>query len=202
VTNERTARSANGRTLPPAWPSGVPELTTARLRLRAPVPRDAAALLAILGDPEVTRYHNMPTLTTLAEAHDALERLQQRFLAGDTIRWAIEPLEHGEMIGTVGLLRFDFELRRAELGYEVVRRLWGRGLATEAAAAVVAYGFSVLGVHRIEAGILPDNVASVRVVQKLGFVEEGTRRDYLFIKGGFHSFRWFSLLETDEARPR
>jgi ribosomal-protein-alanine N-acetyltransferase len=180
-----------------AWPSSIPELVTERLRLRDPVPGDAAALLSVLGDPEVTRYHNVPTLGTLAEAQALLERLGQRQAARETLRWAIDLVEHGQMIGTVGLLRFDFEHRHAELGYEVARRWWGRGLAPEAAAAVVGYGFSVMGLHRIEAGVLPGNAASVRVLQKLGFVEEGTRRDYLFMKGRFNSFRWFSLLETD-----
>jgi ribosomal-protein-alanine N-acetyltransferase len=191
----------DGGALDIAWPSSFPELATERLRLRAPLPRDAAALLGILGDAEVTRYHNMPTLTTLAEAHAALERLRQRYTARDAIRWAIELLDDGDMIGTVGLLRFDFEHRRAEVGYEIARRLWGRGLTPEAVAAVIGYGFSVLGLHRIEAGVLPGNDASVRVLQKLGFLEEGPRRDYLYSKGRFHSFRWFSLLETDEPSP-
>jgi [ribosomal protein S5]-alanine N-acetyltransferase len=181
------------------WPSRVPDLMTERLRLRAAVPGDAAALLAVLGDPEVTRYHNVPTVTTLADAQALLERLEQRHAARDTMRWAIELVEHGEMIGTVGLLRFDFEHRHAEVGYEIGQHWWGRGLTPEAAAAVIQYGFSVLGLHRIEAGVLPGNDGSVRVLQKLGFLEEGTRRDYLHVKGRFHSFRWFSLLETDEV---
>lgn len=183
-----------------AWPSSFPELATERFRLRAPLRRDATALLSILGDPEVTRYHNMPTLTTLAEAQAALDRLEQRYAARDTIRWAIELVGQSEMIGTVGLLRFDFEHGRAEVGYEIARRWWGRGLVPEAVAAVIRYGFSVLGLHRIEAGVLPGNDASVRVLQKLGFLEEGTRRDYLYFQGRFHTFRWFSLLETDEPR--
>jgi ribosomal-protein-alanine N-acetyltransferase len=141
----------------------------------------------------------MPTLTTLTEAQAAIERLAQRQAARETIRWAIDLAGHGEMIGTVGLLRFDFEQRRAELGYEIARRLWGRGLAPEAAAAVVRYGFSVLALHRIEAGVLPGNDASVRVLEKLGFLEEGTRRDYPHVKGRFHSFRWFGLLATDRG---
>jgi RimJ/RimL family protein N-acetyltransferase len=58
--------------------------------------------------------------------------------AGDAIRWAIELVEHREMIGTVGLLRFDFEHRRAEVGYEIARRWWGRGLTPEAVAAVIS----------------------------------------------------------------
>jgi ribosomal-protein-alanine N-acetyltransferase len=190
-----------GGALETAWPRRFPELATERLRLRAPLPSDAAALLGILGDPEVTRYHNMPTLTTLAEAHAALERLQQRYTARDTIRWAIELLSPGEMIGTVGLLRFDFEHRRAEIGYEIARRFWGRGLTPDAVAVVIRYGFSILGLHRIEAGILPGNESSVRVVQKLGFLEEGSRRDYLYANGRFHTFRWFSLLATDAGPP-
>jgi len=180
------------------WPSSIPELTTDRLRLRAPLPEDAESLLSILGDPEVTRYHNMPTLTTAADARAALERLQERFVGRDAIRWAIELDGRREMIGTIGLLRFDFEHRRAELGYEIARRWWGQGLAREAASAVIRYGFSVLGLHRIEAGVLPGNRASVRVLEKIGFIEEGARRDYLYTKGSFHTFRWFSLLETDD----
>jgi len=189
----------DGLALPTAWPSSFPELLTERLRLRALTPRDASAVLAVVGDPEVTRYHSVPTLTTLAEAQAALERLGIALLARDAIRWAIELVEHGEMIGTVGLLRFDFEHRHAEIGYEIARRWWGLGLTPEAAAAVIRYGFSVLGLHRIDAGVLPENDASVRVLQKLGFIEEGTRRDYLYSKGRFHSFRWFSLLETEPS---
>jgi ribosomal-protein-alanine N-acetyltransferase len=175
----------DGSALQIAWPSSIPDLATERLRLRAPLPRDAAALLALIGDPEVTKYINVATITTLAEAQAVLERLDQRYAARDMIRWAIELVEHNEMIGTVGLLRFDFEHRHAELGYDIARRWWGRGLSPEAAGAVIRYGFSVLGLHRIEAGALPENDASVRVLQKLGFVEEGTRRDYLYAKGRF-----------------
>jgi ribosomal-protein-alanine N-acetyltransferase len=188
-----------GGALPSAWPSRIPELLTARLRLRATLPGDAAAILAVLGDPEVTRYHNVPTLTTLTDARALLGQLDQRYATRDTIRWAIELVEPSEVIGTVGLLRFDFEHGHAEVGYEIARRWWGRGLAPEAAAAVIRYGFAVLGLHRIEAGVLPGNVASVRVLQKLGFLEEGTRRDYLRFGGRFHTFRWFSLLESDAA---
>jgi [ribosomal protein S5]-alanine N-acetyltransferase len=67
---------------------------------------------------------------------------------------------------------------------------------------VVAYGFATLGLHRIEAGVLPGNDASVRVLAKLGFVEEGLLRDYLFLRGRFWSLRRFSLLRTDPQRPR
>jgi ribosomal-protein-alanine N-acetyltransferase len=132
----------------------------------------------------------VPTFTTLVEAQAALKRLEQRYAARDAIRWAIELVEHGEMIGTVGLLRFDFEHRHAEIGYEIARRWWGRGLTPEA---------SLRPSSGMGSPLLPGNDASVRVLQKLGFLEEGTRRDYLYSKARFHRFRWFALLETDEA---
>ncbi|HKQ63969.1 MAG TPA: GNAT family N-acetyltransferase [Methylomirabilota bacterium] len=145
----------DGETLQAVWRASFPELRTERLRLREPLPRDATALLGILGDLEVARFHNMPTLTTLSQAQTALEQLEQRYRARYTIRWAIELSTSDEMIGTIGLLRFDFERRRAELGHEIARREWGRGLTPEAGAAVVRYGFSVMRLHRIEAGVIP-----------------------------------------------
>jgi ribosomal-protein-alanine N-acetyltransferase len=184
------------------WPKDVPGLTTARLRLRAVDPAgDAAAMPRLLSDPEVTRYSNAPDCTTLAQAQAALEQFPQRFAAKEMIRWAIQPRGHGEAIGTVGLLRINHQHRRGELGYELARRWWGKGLAAEAAAAVVTYGFAVLGLHRIEAGALVGNDASVRVLEKLGFGEEGTLRDYLWLGGGFHSCRFFGLLATDPRPP-
>jgi ribosomal-protein-alanine N-acetyltransferase len=67
----------------------------------------------------------------------------------------------------------------------------------EAAAAVVDYGFTALGLHRIEAGVIVGNDAPVRVLEKLGFREEGTLRHYLYLKGRFHDVRWFGLLHPD-----
>lgn len=110
------------------WPREIPELIIARLQLRAVHPaRDAAAMLGLLSDPEVTRYSNSPSCTTLAEAQAALEQIPRRFAAKEMIRWAIQPLGHDEAIGTVGLVRVNHEHGRGDLGYDLARRWWGRG---------------------------------------------------------------------------
>jgi len=170
-----------------AWPSSSPELITKRLRLRAPLPRDASAVLAVIGDPEVTRYHSVPTFTTLVEAQAALKRLEQRYAARDAIRWAIELVEHGEMIGTVGLLRFDFEHRHAEIGCEIARRWWGRGLTPEAASIESRLGCCLETTPRCGYSRSSDSV------------KRGRDETSCNSKGRFHSFRWFALLETDES---
>jgi ribosomal-protein-alanine N-acetyltransferase len=139
-----------------AWPAAVPELTTPRLALRALQVDDAPALLEVLGDQRVTRHHSMPTLTSLPEARDALAGVGERFRAGEMIRWAIQPRTE-RLIGTIGLLHLVAEHRRGELGYELAHRWWGQGLMPEAAAAVIDYGFTALGLHRIEAGVLVGN---------------------------------------------
>jgi len=180
------------------WPREVPELTTARLLLRAVHPaRDAAGMLQLLSDPEVTRHSNAPVCTTVAEVRAALEQFPRRFAAKEMIRWAIQPLGHDEAVGTVGLVRVNHEHRRGGLGYDLARRWWGQGLATEAAGAVVAYGFAVMELHRFEAGVLPGNDASARVLQKLGFRKEATLRDYIHLRGRFHNCQLFSLLAAD-----
>ena len=99
------------------WPVAVPELLTPRLRLRALKAEDAPALLEVLGDEQVTRFHSMPTLASLAEARDALDRVEQRFRAGEMIRWAIEVRPDRRLVGTVGLLHVVAEHRRGELGF-------------------------------------------------------------------------------------
>jgi RimJ/RimL family protein N-acetyltransferase len=77
-------------------------------------------MLRLLSDPEVTRFSNAPDCTTLAQAQATLEQFPPRFAVKEMIRWAIQPLRHGEVIGTVGLLRVNPEHRRGELGYELV----------------------------------------------------------------------------------
>lgn len=111
-----------------AWPDPIPELRTARLRLRPLDPEaDAAGLLRLLGDPEVTRYHNAPTLITIADAAAALAQLQQRHAARESIRWAIEPAGDDELIGTLGLVRVDHEQRRGSLATNWLGAAGGRG---------------------------------------------------------------------------
>jgi ribosomal-protein-alanine N-acetyltransferase len=172
-------------------------LITPRLKLRGPRADDAAALLEVLGDERVMRYHSMPTMTSLAEVEEALARLAARFEAGEAIRWVIQPRTQPHPVGTIGLLHVVAEHYRGEIGYELASRWWGQGLIPEAAAAVNDYGFTALGLHRIEAGVLVDNQPSVRVLEKLGFREEGTLRDYLYLNGRFEDVRWFGLLRPE-----
>jgi len=144
---------------------------TARLIHRAFRPDDAPAVFALNSDPEVMRYTAEPLLTSVDEA---LARIQN-YPDWDTVgygRWACVLKDTDEVIGFCGLKHFaDEDL--VDVGYRLRREFWGRGLATEAARASVAYGFDVLGLQRIEGHALPENTASHRVLEKCALRPDG-----------------------------
>jgi len=104
------------------------------------------------------------------------------------------------MIGDLGLFRLNEQHGRAEIGYVVAREHWGRGVATAAARAALEWSFETLRLHRVEAIVHPDNVGSVRMVEKLGFGREGTLREFTRIRGVQRDMTLYSLLAHE--RPR
>ncbi len=111
--------------------------------------------------------------------------------------WVFALVVDGEAVGTIGLDMYNKVLNRAEIGYWVRADLAGRGLVTEAASAVVHWAFANLGLHRIELHAGTENVASVRVAQKLGFRREGLLRDGSKGSFGYYDVYVFGLLEND-----
>jgi ribosomal-protein-alanine N-acetyltransferase len=173
----------------------VTVLTTERLVLREPVATDAEAILVFRGDPEVQRYNAEP-LRDLAETVQFIELLQAETAANLRRHWAITL--DGAVVGLIGLHTWEQDHRRAELGYDMAREYWGRGLATEAGRAVIQFGFTTMALHRIEAGTIADNVRSVRLLERLGFQREGTLRERSLEQDGtFHDSAVFGLLHTD-----
>jgi ribosomal-protein-alanine N-acetyltransferase len=104
----------------------------------------------------------------------------------------------GELAGqlTVGGITYG-SLCSAHIGYWVDSRVAGRGVMPTAVALAVDHCFRVLGLHRIEVNIRPENTASLRVVEKLGFREEGLRRSFLHISGAWRDHRSFALTVED-----
>lgn len=98
-----------------------------------------------------------------------MQRHRDRFCERTAIRWAIVPTGSAESVGTVGLTITSEEQRIAELGIVVGRSHWGRGVGTSAARLVAGYGFNTLGLSEIRAEVLERNLASVRLLEKVGF---------------------------------
>jgi ribosomal-protein-alanine N-acetyltransferase len=114
--------------------------------------------------------------------------------AGNSIRWAITDRENGAFLGSGGFWRWDKRSFRGELGYDLGSAHWGKGLATEALAAMLRYGWETMKLHSAEANVDPRNEASLRVLKKLGFVQEGLLKENFFVEGEFTDTAVLSLL--------
>jgi RimJ/RimL family protein N-acetyltransferase len=140
------------------------EFSTPRLQLRRPAQSDAASIIAIAGDWEVARR--------LARVPHPYSREHFRFFMDSVVpeepTWAIVRRRTAQLIGVVGLHPND-DGQSAEVGYYIARSFWGQGFATEAAQAIVQAGFEVFRYVKLTSGYHADNLASGRVLEKLGF---------------------------------
>lgn len=146
-------------------------LETERLRLRRYRPDDLDELAPILGDPETMRYYPHPY--SEEESLAWINRNIDRYRADGFGLWVIEWKETGEFLGNCGPVRQIVDDRdEIELGWLVKKTHWGRGLASEAAAACRDHAFGVLGIDRLISMVRPENTASCRVAQKIGMAIE------------------------------
>lgn len=173
------------------------DLHTPHLSLRAVTDADLPDLLAVNGDPQVTRFLPYETWQGLDDAAAWLKRM--RLLADDGAARQLVIVQRSSQraIGTVLLFRFDAGSRRLEIGYVLGRPHWGQGLMHEALAAVCDHLFTLGGLRRIEAEVNPANVASGRVLRALGFVHEGTLRQRWVAKGAAYDTQIHGLLVED-----
>jgi ribosomal-protein-alanine N-acetyltransferase len=150
-------------------PAPSASLETSRLLLRPLAATDEDNLFALFNDPDVMRFLGplIPREKTATILQTALAHWQQR---GYGI-WAVQDKASGKFVGRLGL-RFLDDIGETELLYTLNKEFWGRGLATEAGAAALAFGFGRAGLGRIIALARPDNVGSWRVMEKLGMRRE------------------------------
>lgn len=172
-----------------------PELECERILLRPMIAADAADVFAVGGDDEVMRTYDMDTFCDLSAARAFIELQRDRFEAGLGTRWGIGLRSCGQVIGWCGFTPGAH--RRAEVGYALARCQWGRGFATEALRAVVAFAFETTDLNRLEAVTHPPNLASARVLEKCGFRPEGLIRHYGFWRGEYHDMVLHGLLRSD-----
>jgi RimJ/RimL family protein N-acetyltransferase len=172
-------------------------LTTARLRLRALVPADAAAMFAVFSDPEVVRYWSSTPWTEMETAHQFVASAEKDWLSGAGLRFGIEVAATGQLAGQVALHHFDQGNRRCEVGYALARQHWRKGYLTEALGAVLEHGFTALQLNRVEADIDPRNVASAKPLERLGFRQEGLLRERWIVGGEICDTSFYGLLLRD-----
>lgn len=150
----------------------------------------------MLDDPDLLRFTRVPEPVPPDFARTWLERYEEG--RRDATREAFAIVEDGgEFLGLALAPRIDREARTAELGYVVVPRARGRGVATEALRRLTDWAFAELDMFRLELMISVENGASKKVAERCGYVREGTLRSLYFKQGAWEDTEIWSRLATD-----
>ncbi|ACU72318.1 GCN5-related N-acetyltransferase [Catenulispora acidiphila DSM 44928] len=158
-------------------PLPAPSLHTARLRLRPFEDSDADDLFALQSNAEVLRYWDAPPWSERGRAEKFIAACRQMAQEGTGARLAVDRVSDGAFLGWCTLAGWNPVYRSASLGYCYDAAAWGHGYATEAARALLRWAFDTLDLNRVQAETDTRNAASARVLEKLGFVREGTLRE-------------------------
>ncbi|MDA8340642.1 MAG: GNAT family protein [Actinomycetota bacterium] len=181
-------------------PLPVPTLQTARLRLRPFEEADASDLYALHSNAYVLRFWDAPPWTDRGRAGRFVTTCREMAEAGTGARLAVDRVSDEAFIGWCSLNRWNPDHRSASLGYCFSEAAWGHGYATEAARELLRWAFDSLDLNRVQAETDTRNVASARVLEKLGFVREGTLREDCVVNGEV-SDSWVYGLIRREWQP-
>ena len=189
-------------TLTPAAMLGIerldarPTLVTARLVLRPFRMADAPEVQRLASARQVAEMTlNIPHPYPDGAAEEWISTHRARYEQGREVVLAVTRRDIG-LLGAIGLV-VEAEMQRAELGYWIGVPYWGQGYCTEAARALVDYGFRAMGLHRIVATHFTCNPASGRVMQKLGMRREGCLREHVRKGNRYHSLALYGILRDE-----
>ncbi|HYE51583.1 MAG TPA: GNAT family protein [Azospirillaceae bacterium] len=167
-------------------------LSTGRLVLRPLAVEDAGDLFAVFGDPDSMRFWSCLPHADVAETRAMLEGMVAE--DGTSRMWAVT-LDGGRCLGWTSL--HGAEGRLVSVGYILAREARGRGLATEAVRASLAYAFQDWDMHRVEANLDPRNGPSAALLERLGFTREGVRREDFLLAGRYYDTLVYGLLAAE-----
>ncbi len=178
-------------------PGVLPTITTERLVLRPFLLADAAAVQRLAGDWAVAdTTSNVPHPYPDGTAEQWISGHAERFERREIMVLAVTLRHTGELAGCISLALRDND-GRAELGYWMGVPSWNRGYCSEAARALVAYGFEQMGLNRIYAFHFTRNPASGRVMQKAGMTCEGTLRQHVKKRERYEDLAAYGILRSE-----
>ncbi len=159
----------------------MPVLSTQRLTLRRMYRTDTDDMYEYAHQPIVTEYLTWAPHPDRRYTARYLSYLSGQYADGAFYDWGVVLRSENKLVGTCGFTSFSEENNSAECGYVISPAYWGRGIAAEALTEVMRFGFSTLGLHRIECRYMIGNDRSRRVMEKVGMRYEGTYRDALLL---------------------
>lgn len=178
-------------------PLPTPTLPTPRLRLRPFTEGDTDAIFTLQSNAHVLRYWDSPPWKERARADRFIATCRQLEQDGNGARLVIERAADGAFLGWCCLMNWNPDYRSATMGYCLNEAAWGQGYATEAARALLQWAFDTLDLNRVQSETDTRNIASSRVLEKLGFLREGTQREDCIVDGDVSDTWVYGLLRRE-----
>lgn len=153
---------------------------------------DAATFFNYYKNPNVTQYILATDPKSVAEAREEIHYCRNIFYNKRGLYWALARRDNNEIIGSVGLYTNNFH-HRAELCYDLSESYWRQGVMSAAIKTVIDFAFKKMDVHRLEAVTMKANIPSQKILQKMGFIYEGTMRNYRRYQNRPNNVEMFAL---------
>ena len=181
----------------------LPTLEAPRLRLRWLTADDIDGLFDVFSDETMMRYWSSAPMKERAEAEALLAKIRRQFAEKSGFQWGVERKDDGRLLGTCTIFNVHAANRRGELGYALGSAYWRRGFMSEALTALLDYAFGPMKLRRLEADVDPRNAASLGLIGKLGFRQEGLLRERWNVAGEIQDTAFLGLLarEWQARRP-
>jgi len=175
------------------------QITTDRLYLKEISWDDLADIHELHSYPQVDRYNTLGIPKDIEATREVIRPLidAQKTDPRKSYFWKIVLKDSDEFIGIAGMNLSLDKFRLGEIYYKLLPARWGNGYATEVAKALIKAGFEDFKLHKVEAGVATENIASVKVLEKSGMIREGLRRKILPIRGEWKDNYHYAIVEDD-----
>lgn len=178
--------------------SPYPIIETERLILRKPTLRDAEEIFELCRRPETSQYSYWRPHNNINETREMIKQKLSSIRHGKLPPFfAVEEKESGRVIGTCSYVSADEFYKSVEIGYSILSDCWGNGFGTEVAWGLTGYAFDRMEAQRVYARVLPDNIASLNLLQKLGFTFEAVLKKDFFFEGKVSDVAILSMTDDE-----
>jgi len=149
-----------------------PSITTQRFKLRQLKMEDDNEIFAIRSDEDVAKYLDRPQAKTIDDARQFITKINNGIDKNEWIFWAIVPRNEHKLVGRVCLWNITEDKSTAEIGFELSPDAQGKGIMQEVLPKIIEYGFEEMNLQKIEGDVDPNNIKSIKLMEKYGFVYE------------------------------
>ena len=174
-----------------------PTIKRDQVTLREITPEDAESFFEYINDQGVKEHlSDDDSPATIEKAKDELGYWGKLFRYRHCVYWGIADNKTDRLIGTCGYNNWSICHRRVEISYDLDRKYWGQGIMTDVIGTICDFAFTKMEVNRVQATVVADNIGSIRVLEKNGFLREGVLKEFCVIHGEINDSYMYSLLKN------